>query len=109
MTFDEKLAERVRAVLKGRHGVSEKKLFGGLAILVRGDMSCGVVSDELLVRVGPDAYDDALARTPARAMDLTGRPMKGMVYVARPGIRAAPQLRAWVERGVTFARSLPAK
>ena len=72
-------------------------------------MACGVVDDELMVRVGPDAYGDALSRKHAREMDFTGRALKGMVYVARPGLRSAAALRGWVERGVDFARSLPAK
>jgi len=109
MAFDEKLAVRVRGVLKGRRGVSERKMFGGLSFLVRGNMACGIVGDELMVRVGPDAHEKALSRTHAREMDFTGRALKGMVYVARPGLRSATALRSWVELGVDHARALPAK
>ncbi len=109
MAYDEKLAEHVRGALKGRRGVSEKKMFGGLCFLVRGNLACGIVDDELMVRVGPDAYEDALSRKYAREMDFTGRALKGMVYVARPGLRSAPTLRGWVDRGFDYARSLPAK
>jgi len=109
MASDEKLAERVRVALKGRRGIAEKKMFGGVAFLSRGNMLCGVVGSDLVVRVGPDAYEEALARPHAREMDFTGRPMKGMVYVAPAGVRTARQLDAWLERGLAFARSLPAK
>lgn len=109
MACDEKLAERIRVALKGRRGITEKKMFGGVAFLSRGNMLCGVVGSDLVVRVGPDAYEEALARPHAREMDFTGRPMKGMVYVAPAGVRTARQLDAWLERGLAFARSLPAK
>jgi len=109
MAYDEKLAERVRGALHGQRGISEKKMFGGLSFLLRGHMCCGVMGDELMVRVGPQGYEEALARPHARKMDFTGRPLKGFVYVSRQGLRSAPALASWVERGVAFARSLPAK
>lgn len=109
MAYDERLAERVREVLLGEERVSERKMFGGIAFMVRGNMCCGVVKDELMVRVGPDQYDTLLGRPGARPMDFTGRPMKGLVYVAAPGLESDRALRAWVERGVWFAASLPAK
>ena len=76
---------------------------------MRGNMACGIVDAELMVRVGPDAYEDALARTHCHEMDFTGRALKGMVYAARPGLRTTQALRAWVDRGADYARSLPAK
>ena len=88
MAYDETLADRVRAVLSGRPGLTEKKMFGGLSFLLHSSMACGIVKDELMVRVGPDGYDEALAQPHARLMDFTGRPMKGMVYVARDGLEA---------------------
>jgi len=109
MAYDEKLADRVREVLKRKRGISEKKMFGGLAFLVSGHMACGVIGKELMVRVGPDAYDAALKKAGAREMDFTGRPMKGMVYVGPRGFRSAPSLKAWVEQGLSYARSLPPK
>jgi len=108
MAYDERLAERVRAVLKARRGITEKKMFGGLSFLLRGNMFCGIVADELMVRVGPDAYEAALAQRHARVMDFTGKPLRGYVYVAAAGIKGAA-LRPWVERGLDFARTLPAK
>ena len=109
MPYDEKLVERVRGVLKGKRNVAERKMFGGLTFMVRGNMACGVANDQLMVRVGPDAHDDALSRPHARPMDFTGRPMRGMVFVEPAGLRTKAALSAWVQRGVDFAMSLPAK
>jgi len=109
MAYDEKLADRVRKTLERRLGMSERKMFGGLAFLMNGHMVCGVVGKDLVVRVGPDAYPSALKKTGAREMDFTGRPMKGMVYVGPNGSRRAPGLRAWVELGLSYAGSLPPK
>ncbi len=109
MAFDEGLAQRIRELLEDDEAVREKQMFGGLAFLVSGNMACGVVGEELMVRVGPDAYEEALARPHAREMDFTGRPMRGLVYVGSVGIEDDEGLAAWVERGVAFARSQPAK
>ena len=109
MAYDEDLADRIRSALKRRRGISEKKMFGGLCILVNGNMAFGIVGNELMVRVGPKAHPDALAERHAREMDFTGRSMKGMVYVAPMGFHTEEALRAWIERGIRFARSLPAK
>jgi hypothetical protein len=84
MAYDEKLAQRVRQALSGQDGIVEKKMFGGLAFMLHGNMSVGVEKDRLMVRVGPDRYDEALARPHARPMDFTGRPMKGFC-VRAPG------------------------
>ncbi len=110
MAYDEALAARIRAAFEGESGVVEKKMFGGVAFMVSGNMACGVAGgNELMVRVGPDNYEDALSRPHARPMDFTGRPMRGMVYVARPGFESDQDLGAWVESGTSFARSLPPK
>jgi hypothetical protein len=108
VAYDEGLAERIRTVLEAPD-VRERKMFGGLAFLCGGNMACGIVGDELMVRVGPDAWREALDLPHAREMDFTGRSMKGMVYVGVDGFAEDDDLRAWVGRGVTFARSLPAK
>lgn len=109
MAYDEGLAQRIREVLDETAGATEKKMFGGLCFLIGGNMTCGVVGDELMVRVGPEAYEDALAQPHAREMDFTGRPMKGMVYVAADALDDDDVLAGWVERGAAFAGSLPAK
>ncbi len=87
MAFDEKLADRVRSILRERNDVVERKMFGGLAFLIRGNMCCGIVGTDLMVRVGADQHESALAEAHARPMDFTGRPSKGMVYVGAEGLR----------------------
>jgi TfoX/Sxy family transcriptional regulator of competence genes len=109
MAYDEGLAQRIREALEAEPDVAEKKMFGGLAFLLRGHMCVGVVGEELMVRVGPEAHAEALRRPHAREMDFTGRPMKGMIYVAVEGIESDADLEQWIARGVRFARSLPAK
>jgi TfoX/Sxy family transcriptional regulator of competence genes len=109
MAYDEQLAERLRGALKRKRGVAEKKMFGGLTFLVNGNMAVGIVGDDLMVRVGADATQDALAQPHARPMDFTGRPMKGMVFVAPAGLEGSKKLAAWVDRGVRHARTLPKK
>ena len=109
MAYDEELAERIRRALAGRQGVSEKKMFGGIAFMLRGYMCCGIVGDELMVRVGPGRFQEALAEPHARPMDFTGRPMRGMVYVTPEGCRTDEALKRWVEQGLNFAATLPAK
>ena len=109
MAYDERLAARVRSVLARRHGVTEKKMFGGVTFLVRGNMSCGIVGNELMVRVGPVKHQAALSRRHAREMDFTGKSLRGYVYVAAAGLRRLDVLRSWVDLGVTFARTLPPK
>ena len=109
MPYDQKLAQRLRDLLTDHDGIDERKMFGGLCFLVNGNMLCGVESDHLMVRVGPRAYDDALARPHARPMDLTGRPMKGLVWVDPPGLRDKRSLRRWLQRVLAFAGALPPK
>ena len=109
MAYDEDLARRIREQLAAESGLTEKKMFGGLAFLLDGNMAVGLSGDELMVRVGPDGADDALALPHTRPFDMTGRPMKGWILVAREGIGDNRELGTWVARGVTFARSLPPK
>ena len=109
MAYDEKLAERIRKIAKGTPALSERKMFGGVAFMTGGNMFCGITRDDLMVRAGPAAHEDALARPHARPMDFTGRPMKGMVFVAPEGYASDADLRSWVELGLAHARTLPAK
>jgi len=109
MAYDETVAYRVREALAQQDGVTERKMFGGLAFMVNGHMCCGVRQDHLMVRVGPQQYETALAQAHAREMDFTGRPMKGIVWVDRPGYAADDDLRAWVGRALSFVTSLPSK
>jgi TfoX/Sxy family transcriptional regulator of competence genes len=109
MAFDEAVAGRVRETLAGAPNVVEKKMFGGVAFMVRGNMCCGVIGDRLMLRVGPKGYETALSRPHARPMDFTGRLMKGMVYVEPAGFASPRDLEAWIEKAMAFALSLPAK
>ena len=85
MPYDEQLAERVRAVLAGQPGLTERKMFGGLAFMLAGNMCVGVENDRLMLRLGQDLYEEALTRPHAAPMDFIGRPMKGFVFVAPGG------------------------
>ena len=109
MAYDEGLAERIRGLLDERSDVSEKKMFGGIAFMVRGYMCVGVVKDDLMVRVGPEAYQDLVRQPHARRMDFTGRPMKGFVYVESSGLETDTALKRWVEHGLRHAASLPTR
>ncbi len=109
MAYDEGLADRVRALLGDDPRLSERKMFGGLCVMLSGHMCVGIVGDELMVRVGADGYAQALAHPDTREMDFTGRPMKTMVFVCATGIATKAQLEHWVDRGLEFAGSLPPK
>jgi len=109
MAYDEGVAQRIREALSEQVGLDEKKMFGGVGFMLRGNMACGVHGDQLIVRVGPDAFAEAVGLEHARPFDLTGRPMKGWVYVDEPGFEDDAALAGWVQRGVAFALSLPAK
>ena len=109
MSYDEALAERVRAVLSVRRDVEEKKMFGGLSFMVNGGMCCGLTATRFMVRVGPDQFEAMLAQPHARPMDFTGRPLKGLLYVDPAGLKTKAALAKWVKRGVDFVATLPAK
>ena len=108
MAYDEQLAERVRAALEGSEGLTERKMFGGLAFMINGNMACGIVRDELMLRLGAEGADAALELPHVRQMDFTGRPMTGMVYIERSGLGES-ELSGWVEQAAAFTHSLPPK
>ncbi|MCB9766059.1 MAG: TfoX/Sxy family protein [Alphaproteobacteria bacterium] len=109
MAFDPVLAERLRDHFAGRAEVTEKKMFGGVAFMVRGNMCVGVVKDDLCARVGPERFDEHLARPGARVMDFTKRPMKGWLFVSGDAVAEDDALAAWVGRCEDFVRTLPGK
>ena len=109
MAYDESLARGVRAALSTMAGIEERKMFGGLAFMLDGNMCCCVTSRGLIVRVGADGYAVALAKPHAGPMDMTGRPMKGWVLVETAGLGSEAALGEWVRRGADFASTLPAK
>jgi TfoX/Sxy family transcriptional regulator of competence genes len=109
MSFDEGLAQRVRDILAEECSFKERRMFGGLAFMVNGHMCCGIVDENLVVRVGVEAYVEALTQPDVRPMDFTGRPMKGFVYLRAPGYRTTANLRKWIRRGLMVVLSRPAK
>ncbi|HEX2884694.1 MAG TPA: TfoX/Sxy family protein [Candidatus Limnocylindria bacterium] len=109
MAYDQVLAERIRAALAGRDNVTEQKMFGGIAFMVNGRMAVGVTGDKLMVRVGAEAHEAAVARPHARPMDFTGRPMRGFVSIDPAGVAADADLARWVEEGAAFAAAQPPK
>jgi hypothetical protein len=109
MAFDDGLAQRIREVLGDRGGISERKMFGGLAFMSRGHMFVGILGDTLMARVGPDGHAGALRRPGARPMDFTGKPMKGYVFVGPEGIEADTELAGWIAECLAFVGSLPPK
>ena len=109
MAYSEELALRVRQSLGEQTGVVERKMFGGLCFMVHGNMCCGVMGDEVIVRVGAERYERALNLSNAREIDFTGRPMRGFVVVSSEGVSSDDGLDEWVQRGVEFAASLPPK
>ena len=109
MAYDIDLADRLREILAGEPEVVEKRMFGGLSFMVDGQLCCGVLKDELVVRVGSDGFAEAVAEPHARPMDFTGKPAKNMVYVDAEGTASDEALAAWVEAGADYAASLPLK
>jgi TfoX/Sxy family transcriptional regulator of competence genes len=109
MAFDEALADRIRDVLSARAGVSERRMFGGIAFMLDGKMAVGVIGEDLMVRLDPTDAARALAEPHTRPMDFTGRPPKNMVYVDAAGTASDADLATWVEAGAAHAASLPSK
>ena len=109
MAFDEGVAERIREHLMERMDVDEKKMFGGLAFMVSGNMCCGVVDDTLMLRVGADQYETALNKPFAREMDFTGKPLRGFIYVEPAGFAEENDLQEWIEMALQFVTALPPK
>jgi TfoX/Sxy family transcriptional regulator of competence genes len=110
MAYDEDLAGRIRELVAGEKGLSEKKMFGGLAFLIHGNMAVAASGQGgILVRVDPDATDKLVSTTKAERMVMRGRAMDGWLRVGAADVKQRRQLMTWVQRGVTYARSLPAK
>ena len=109
MPYSESLAQRVRSLLMHERGCLERRMFGGVGFLLRGNMCVAIWQDSLVARVGPERYKEALARPFAKEFDLTGRAMTGWVIVSPDGLDADRDLREWVKRGVDFTATLPPK
>lgn len=109
MAYNQKVTDDIRARFGKRRDVTEKEMFGGIAFMVRGNMAIGVSGDELMVRVGKEAHDDAVARPGARIFDMGARPMRGWIAVAPEGFATEDALDDWIARGVACAEGLPPK
>lgn len=109
MAIDEALAERVRAVVGNDAAVSKKRIFGGLAFMAFGNMSVGFHGNELIVRVYPTETDALLKKPGVRIFDITGKPMKGWLLVAATAVPDKKAITGWVNMGLAYAKSLPAK
>ena len=110
MAYDEELAGRIRALLGGRDDLTEKKMFGGLAFLLSGNMAVAASGQGgILVRVDPEESDELVASTAAEPMEMRGRQMAGWLRVDTADVAADDELAAWVDRGATYAASLPPK
>ncbi|HEX4563800.1 MAG TPA: TfoX/Sxy family protein [Solirubrobacteraceae bacterium] len=110
VAYDEDLANRIRELIAGEEGVSEQRMFGGLAFLINGNMSVAASGQGgLMLRVEPDETDALLKKPHARPFVMRGREMQGWLRVDDAGVRTKRQLGPWVKRGVAFARALPAK
>ncbi len=109
MAYNEELAKRIRDEIGDHPALVEKKMFGGIAFMVHGNMSVGVAGDELMVRVGKENDEAALAEPHVRPFDLSGRPMAGWVLVGADGTTADKDLASWIDTGVQYAESLPPK
>jgi TfoX/Sxy family transcriptional regulator of competence genes len=108
MAYDDALAQRIRTALRDRDGLSERKMFGGLCLMLHGNMFAGVIKDELMLRVG-DKAGDLLTRPGTRPMDFTGKPMKGYVYVASSAFQTDSSLSDWLGQALGFVETLPPK
>ncbi|HEV2980960.1 MAG TPA: TfoX/Sxy family protein [Solirubrobacteraceae bacterium] len=110
MAYDEELAHRIREQLAGEHGIAEQAMFGGLAVLLNGNMAVSASGQGgLMVRVAPRDGDEVLKRPHATPFEMRGRQMAGWIRVAPQGVRTKTRLAGWVRRGVQFAHTLPSK
>jgi TfoX/Sxy family transcriptional regulator of competence genes len=109
MAYDERLAERVRDALGDHAGITERRMFGGIGIMLDGNMCCGVQGDEVILRLGDEEAEAALADRHGRPFDMSPRPMKGWVMMHRDALESDEDLRRWLEPALDFASSLPPK
>jgi TfoX/Sxy family transcriptional regulator of competence genes len=109
MTYDKELADRIQIILQEAPGIVEKKMFGGIGYLANGNMACGINGEQLIVRISAADYGEALKQPHVHVFDMTGQPLKGWITVDPAGYPSEAELRAWIERGLQHALSLPPK
>jgi TfoX/Sxy family transcriptional regulator of competence genes len=109
MAYDQHLAMQVRAAFSDEESYTEREMFGGIGFMISGNMACGVLGDDLIVRVGPQSYETELRHSGVKEFDMTGRPMRGWVLVTPTALETEASLRSWVQKGLEFSRTLPKK
>ncbi len=109
MAYDEELAACAREILEERSAPGERKMFGGIAFMVNGHMCCGVIKNDLVLRLGPDRASKALRDPNVRPMDFSGRPMRGFVFVSPEGTKTEVRLRRHIQSALDFVETLPPK
>jgi len=109
MAYDTVLGERIKGMLANEGGYVEKHMFGGVAFMVNGNMACGVHKDRLIARIPTEDYSTSLSMPFVDVFDISGRPMAGWITVKPEGVASNEALRAWIQKAVAFARSLPSK
>lgn len=109
MAYDEFLAERVRRTIGRERGITEKKMFGGLAFMLHGNMACGIVGEKLMLRLGEDGAGSAMREPHVKPMDFTGKPIKTMAFIDPEGIEGEGELAHWIDKALAFTRALPEK
>lgn len=109
MPYDAKLGGRIKDQLKGTRGLVEKKMFGGVGFMIHGNMACGIVKDDLIIRFNPEQHHELLKRPHVKPFDTMGRPMAGWILVDPEGCKTDKALAEWIKLGADFAKSLPPK
>ncbi|MEO6270201.1 MAG: TfoX/Sxy family protein [Lautropia sp.] len=109
MAYDEALAQRILNNLREQPGITQRRMFGGIAFMRDGHMFVGISDDSLMARVGPNQYEQILGMKHVRKMVFTGRPIRGYVFVDRAGVKSEQQLMEWLQRCAAFVGTLPAK
>jgi TfoX/Sxy family transcriptional regulator of competence genes len=109
MPYSTDLAARIRSQLGSAAGITEKKMFGGIGFLINGNMACGVIGEDLVLRIKPEDTTQVLAQPDTRPFDFSGKPMAGWIYVDPAGFTTDPELKDWIQQGIDYAKSLPAK
>lgn len=107
MAYNEQLADRIREKLMNVKKLEEKKMMGGLCFLYKTKMCCGIVKDDLMVRIVEKKYEETLSHPHARPMDFTGRPLKGFIFVAPDGFKKEKELAFWLTLGIEYVDALP--
>ncbi len=102
MAYDERLADRIREILVDQPDIEEKQMMGGVAFMVNNKMCVGVIKDEMMARIDPDVYEEALEKHGCHPMDFTGKPMKGWVFISPEGIDKVKDLHYWIGLALDF-------